>query len=379
MTTEFANEITDVAKAIYEYAELGSSEYKSSSYLVEAFKRHGFQVDFPYLGMKTAFKARYFNGKPMVGLLAEYDALPNGHSCGHDLIAAWAFGTAIRLKDEFGISVTVFGTPSEEGIGEYAGSKAKFAQSGAFSDVDYVIGMHPDDRWAVGSTSLADLTIEAQFIGKSSHLLSPDYGINALDPLVESYVALSNFRRSVPNSKYPVIGMIVKEGGRASNVIPDKASMEIDIRAKKKADLAGFVDQIERILKMEGEMHYCKLNINEVTPIYDEYKSNRVIDSLLEEECQKHAVNPFNVDRSGEEPMGSTDEANVSQVIPTGHLDVKIVDPGIPAHTDEFRIAADPSRSGKTLLKAIDITVETIKTIWQDKKFMNKIKEEFKK
>ncbi|MEM4878309.1 MAG: M20 family peptidase, partial [Thermoplasmata archaeon] len=118
MEEKLKNEILEISKKIYEYAEIGSEERKSSRLLVESLRSHGFKVEYPYLNMETAFRAEWGEGKPAVGLLAEYDALPNGHSCGHNLIAAWAYGTAVLLtKSIKSGKVVVFGTPSEEGIG----------------------------------------------------------------------------------------------------------------------------------------------------------------------------------------------------------------------------------------------------------------------
>ena len=222
LLNENKSSIIELSKEIYNLAEPGSREYRSSGLIMDKLRENGFTITNPYMNMKTAFRAEYGVGTPVVGLLTEYDALPNGHSCGHNLIAAWSYGTAVILKNLIkNGKIVVFGTPSEEGIGDYAGSKAVMAANNAFNNVDFVIGMHPDDRWAVGSKALADAEIEFTFKGIASHMAaSPDYGINALDALVTSYVAINNMRDSVKNDKHAVIGMIIKEGGKASNIIP---------------------------------------------------------------------------------------------------------------------------------------------------------------
>ncbi|CAC11380.1 conserved hypothetical protein [Thermoplasma acidophilum] len=378
MRKEIRDETLEVSRRIYEYAELGSQEYRSSRLIADHLSRHGFNVEMPYGGMETAFRATCYRGGPSVGVLAEYDALPNGHSCGHNLIAAWAFGTAVTLCEDFGISVTVFGTPSEEGIGPYAGSKAILVEKNLIRDVDFVIGMHPDDRWAVGSVSLADLTIEAEFSGKSSHLLGPDYGINALTPAIETYIALNNLRSSISDLKRPIIGMIIREGGKASNVIPDRSVMEIDLRSSKRRYLEDLAARAKDIIGNISRMHGCDFRIRDVTPVYEEYISNETIDNTLEEELRSHGIDPVNVHRTNEAAMGSTDEANISHIIPTGHIDVKIVQPSIPAHTDEFRMAADPDKAADPLMTAIEATASAAAKITRDRNLMKKMKNEFK-
>ena len=94
------NDIVDLSRSIYELAEIGSKEVKSSELLVSKLKARRFTVQKPFDGMNTAFKASKGSGHPVIGLLAEYDALPNGHSCGHNLISAWAYGVAIVLAEK---------------------------------------------------------------------------------------------------------------------------------------------------------------------------------------------------------------------------------------------------------------------------------------
>ncbi|MHB8562295.1 MAG: amidohydrolase, partial [Thermoplasmataceae archaeon] len=242
--------IIKLSNDIYNFSEPGSMEFRSSEEIIGKLKGNGFVVQENYLGLKTAFRAEFGSGTPVMGLLMEYDALPNGHSCGHNLIAAWAYGTALVLKDLMrGGKIVLFGTPSEEGIGPYAGSKIIMAGSGSFSGIDFMFGMHPDDRWCVGCKALADLQIEFTFRGKSSHMAaSPSEGINALDALVTSYTAINNSRDWAAVDSHLVIGMIIKEGGKASNVIPDRAVLEVDMRSTSSRFLRTFRDRIVNIV-----------------------------------------------------------------------------------------------------------------------------------
>jgi amidohydrolase len=376
----YKNSIISLSERIYEFAELGSSEYKSSALIMEEFRKEGFTITNPYMGMDTAFRAEYGVGSPAVGILMEYDALPNGHSCGHNLISAWAYGTAMAVKN-FILSgkIVVFGTPSEEGIGPYAGGKARMAESNAFRNIDFVIGMHPDDRWAVGSRALADSEMEFIFHGKSAHMAaSPCYGINALDALVTSYSAINNMRDRARSDRNIVIGMVIREGGKASNVVPDRAVMEVDLRSSSSSFLTGFTEQIKRLVKGISDGYGTRLEIKDLMPMYTEYNANRVIDSILYGELTKIGINSVNIDETDDPACSSTDEANVSLVVPTGHIDMKI-GTGLPGHSDQFREAADPHRASESLMAAISAASSGILQIMGTRKYIEQIKEEFDK
>jgi amidohydrolase len=376
--TQYKNSILTVSEKIYGFAELGSKEYKSSRLMMDELQNEGFTITNPYMGMDTAFRAEYGVGSPTVGILMEYDALPNGHSCGHNLISAWAFGTAIVLKNLISTGkIVIFGTPSEEGIGPYAGSKATMAKLGAFNNIDFVIGMHPDDRWAVGSKALADSEMEFTFHGRSSHMAaSPCYGINALDALVTTYSAINNMRDWAKGDKHIVVGMVIREGGKASNVVPDRATMEVDLRSSSSSFLTEFVEKIRKLANGISDGYGTTLEIKDLMPMYTEYNANSAIDKVLYKELEKIGINPFNIDDSDETASGSTDEANISLVVPTGHIDMKI-GTGLPGHSDQFREAANPSRAGENLLKAIHAASSAILQIMGDKNNLKTIKEEF--
>lgn len=372
------DEIIKLSSDIYNFAELGSAEFRSSSEIIEKLRENGFTVKENYLDMKTAFRAEYGSGEPAIGLLMEYDALPNGHSCGHNLISAWAFGTAVVLRDLMSSGrIVLFGTPSEEGIGPYAGSKIIMANSGSFSDIDFMFGMHPDDRWCVGCKALADLQIEFVFKGKSSHMAaSPSEGINALDALVTSYVAINNSRDWAGVDKHLVVGMIIKEGGKASNVIPDRAVLEVDMRSTSSEFLESFENKIRMMVSSICKGFGAELEIKDLIPMYTEYSANSIIDSVLQSELKKLGIAPLNLDLSTEIASGSTDEANVSLKVPTGHIDMKVGE-NLPGHSDLFRIASEPERNRENLRTAINATVNSALRIIRDHDIMDKIKKEF--
>ncbi len=371
--------IRKVSSSIFEFAELGSTEFRSSELLVNSLREHGFTVEFPYMGMKTAFRAEIGKGSPTIGFLAEYDALPNGHSCGHNVISGWAYGTALTVSRHMkNGKVVVFGTPSEEGIGEYAGSKAPMAQNGAFRDIDIMFGCHPDDKWSVGTTALSDITMQFIFHGKASHAAdAPEEGINALDAAVMAYQGINNLRSWIKMDKHPVIGMLFREAGLAVNVIPERAVLEVDVRSTSGEFLKTLADKVKAVARGAAEAMGATVESREVTPLYENYVNNFTLNGILREELQAIGIQAHET-LPEELPSGSTDEANVSKAAPTGHIDICISDRKIPGHSDQFREAADPSRSMDNMAKGILATSNAVLRILGDGSIVDRAKAEFR-
>ena len=146
---DYTEDIVRVSKRIHTEPELGHKEIKASKLLVEELEKHGFEVKLGVAGMTTAFIARKGTGTPKIGILAEYDCLPGiGHACGHNLIAASAFGAAVGLGDiieELGATVIVYGTPAEEGVVQNAGGKVVMIDEIKEADVSMMI--HAGPSW----------------------------------------------------------------------------------------------------------------------------------------------------------------------------------------------------------------------------------------
>jgi len=369
------NDIFEISKKVFNLAEIGSKEFKKSNLLSDFLKKNDFKVKKPYKGMKTAFRAEYGSGRPVVGLLCEEDALPNGHSCGHNLIAAWAVGTAIKLKEKgYKGKIAVIGTPSEEGIGEYAGSKDMLVKAGSFNDIDFVIGVHPDSQWNVGCQSTADITAEIVFKGKASHLEEAEKGANALDALIATYISIRNATASFNKYLHVLVGMYVKEGGQASNIIPDRTVLEVDIRSTKNSYLTHAYSRIKKIAIGVGKAYKTETTVRQITPVYWCYRNAQVIDEILYEKLKKQGINATKLYKKEDQQVGATDEANVSRVVPTGHIDFRIAPKSVAGHSDKFRELAGSSDSFEPLKKTIIAAVDACFSIENDKLTKNKIK-----
>ncbi len=238
-----------LARKIWETPELGLKETRSSAAIAEALEKEGFQVTWNVGGEATAFVATAGSGSPVIGFIAEYDALPSlsqaagkakkealvengaGHGCGHNLLGTAGTAAAIaanreRVARKLPGAIRLFGTPAEEVLF----GKTFMARDGAFQRTDAVLTWHPDDQnRVVNRTRLAALAAEVEFFGRSAHAASsPWLGRSALDALALFDHAMALMREHVrPTAR---IHRIVKDGGAAANIIPDHAKGEYWLR-----------------------------------------------------------------------------------------------------------------------------------------------------
>ncbi len=164
-----AEQLIEVSRQIHDTPELRFEERFAAKTLTEALQRFGMAPEYPIGGLDTAFRADFGQGAaPRVAILAEYDALPNGHACGHNLIAGAALGAAVGLhavRDQLPGSVSILGTPAEEG----GGGKVILIEQDAFANVDAAMMFHPFDRNLLTNPALANRPLTATFHGKNSH------------------------------------------------------------------------------------------------------------------------------------------------------------------------------------------------------------------
>ena len=238
----------EIARTIWEYAEVGYQETKSSKLLQQTLRGEGFTVEAGVANIPTAFVASQGDGGPVIAILAEFDALPGinqdaissrlpiegklaGHACGHNLFGAGSVGAAIAIKhwlEETGTSGTVrlIGTPAEEG----GSGKVYLVRDGLFDDVDLALHWHAGDRnSAAARTTLANRSAKFRFRGISAHAAgAPEKARSALDA-VEAFNHMINLMREhVPQETR--IHYVITAGGNAPNVVPDFAEVYYYVR-----------------------------------------------------------------------------------------------------------------------------------------------------
>ncbi len=339
---------TDMAIRIAENPELGEQEFETSKMLVEALSARGWNVEYPYIGLPTAFNAVKRNGDgPVVAFMAEYDALPDlGHACGHNLNGVISLLGGIALADALGEEVKgeirIVGTPAEE----TNGAKVEMANKGVFDDVDFAMMAH-----AVGDTtkplyrSLAIIPVEFNFTGFASHAAaSPWDGRNALNGLQLLYHALDMLRQHVrPETR--IHGVITK-GGEAPNIVPDFAQASFYFRSPNRNYLETVLEKAYDCARGAALATGTKVTWRHHQTSFYELLPNPEIErrmmEVLDELSIPYSSQPF----SG----GSTDVGNVSWKCPTIHLGLAVTDKKIALHTKEFaQIVATPENARKAV------------------------------
>jgi amidohydrolase len=321
--------------------ELGSEEYKSSKLLVDELIKHGFEVEYPFFNMDTAFKGIYKSKKdgPIIAILCEYDALPGiGHGCGHNIIGTSGIGAAIvvsKMIDKIGGQIWAIGTPAEEAHGPYMFSKVPMSRDGVFKDVDVSMMVHPSpSQNMVCANFLGATSISIEFKGKTAHAAADAHnGANALNAAVLTYMAIHSNRQQLRRDANPVVHGIITEGGLASNIIPDKAALMFGVRSSDDKYIPTMVEMVVNSAKGAALATGCEVTTKVV---------NGVRPTLRNEPLEKLWFDVFKM--LGEEvidpditatmiPRGSTDFGDVSQVVPGIHPMVGLGVDGVTAHS----------------------------------------------
>jgi aminobenzoyl-glutamate utilization protein B len=256
-----------VSRQIWELAETGLEETRSSALVADVLEKEGFKVQRGVAGMPTAFVATAGSGSPVIAILAEYDALPGlsqkageaqkdplakgapGHGCGHNLLGTAAVAAAVaanqsRIAKRLPGTIKVFGTPAEEVIS--ANGKTFMLKAGAFQGTDVVLSWHPDDvNEVIAGTRLAVASASIEFFGKTAHAAaSPWLGRSALDSMEVFEHAMSLMREHIlPTAR---IHRVIRNGGLAANIIPDYSKVEWWLRDAKDASVHEMLERMRK-------------------------------------------------------------------------------------------------------------------------------------
>ncbi len=262
-------EIINVADRVWEFSELSLQEYKSAELFCKILKEEGFTVEEGISGIPTAFSASFGEGRPAIGILAEYDALSglsqkggslkkeelkvggNGHGCGHNLLGAGAFGAALGIKKYLEEShkkgkVVLYGCPGEEGLA----SKAFMARDGEWKKLDAALTWHPEDcnEVATGSSNSCIQSLYS-FKGRASHAAgAPEKGRSALDAVELMNIGVQ-FLREHMSDRARVHYAITDAGGVSPNVVQPAASVLYMIRSNRVREALELKKRVDDIAK----------------------------------------------------------------------------------------------------------------------------------
>ncbi|MDR9391427.1 MAG: M20 family metallopeptidase [Trueperaceae bacterium] len=360
-----SQDLVALSHRIHAHPEIRFEEHRASAWLTDALEREGFEVQRPAGGLETAFVARKRGGGgdgPTVAILCEYDALEGlGHACGHNVIATIGLGGGLALgasMDQLPGELRVIGCPGEEG----GGGKAYLVEAGVFDDVDAAMMIHPLAEDRQGGPSLARVGWDVTFTGEPAHAaMAPHLGVNALDAVRLAFSGLDAMRQQV-TSDVRLHG-IVREGGDAANIIPERASMRLLVRCADRGYLFdSLVPRARNVLEGAALMTGCDVEVNEIGPAYENMIPNRALAERYAEHARSLGRSPAAID--ADDYGGSTDMGNVSQRLPALHAYIAIDDEAKP-HTAPFEIAAASPRGdaavvdGAKLLAALAADVLT--------------------
>ena len=370
--------IEKVALEIWDYAELGYQEEKSSSLLAKSLEDEGFVVKKGLAGIPSAFTAEYNNGGPIIGILGEFDALPGlaqtsspfkevihnetgaGHACGHHLFGAASAWAAVAIKEwlvKNNVKGTIrfYGTPAEEG----GSGKVYMVREGLFNDVDIVLHWHPDDSNSANSrTSNSNKSAKFTFRGISAHAAgSPEQGRSALDGVEAMNHMVNMMREHIPQESR--IHYVITKGGLAPNVVPDLAEVYYYVRHPKMSVVEDLFTRVVNTAsgaaigtdtKMTYEVmhgnfsllpndtlqkivHKNLEDLGGITYNEDEYKyASEIYTTFFEPDNEigsQELVRPFKTSHG----YGSTDVGDVSWNVPTAGLRTATWVPGTASHS----------------------------------------------
>lgn len=411
-------------KTIWGHPELGFLEEKSSNVLQSHLKENGFEVEAGVAGMPTAFVATYGSGSPVIGILAEFDALPglsqdtvpyrkplveggSGHGCGHNLFGVGSVSGAVAISKWLAESghqgtIKVFGSPAEEG----GGGKVYLVRDGYFKGVDVVLDWHPGSGNGVsvgGGTAIQ--MVDFHFYGRTAHAAgNPWRGRSALDGVEALNYMVNLLREHVPTSSR--IHYVIPNGGEAPNVVPDYARVSYYIRSPKRESLKELKDWIVAAAqgaaagtqtKVEAEIvagFYERLynrklaevlqrNLEQVGGVtYDDRErrfAEEIVKGLGEDVAilkQVTVVRPLAEERPST-GGGSSDVGDVSWNVPTASFGTAGFIPGTAGHSWQ-NVASDGTTIGtKALINAGKVFTLSAIELFTNPKLIDEVKAEF--
>jgi amidohydrolase len=332
-------ELVELSHAIHAEPELAFAEHRSCAKTQTLVAERGFEITSAIGGLDTAFRADYGDGPLVVGICAEYDALPGiGHACGHNIIAASAVGTALALAevaDQLGLTVVLFGTPAEE----KGGGKVLLLNAGAFDDVVATVMMHPGPLDIAAARSLALSQVAVEYRGRAAHAaVAPYLGVNAVDAVTVAQVAIGLLRQQMAPGQ--MAHGIVTDGGQAANIIPARAEMHYTMRANDSASLRELEQRMADCFLAGAVATGCEHEVVETEPSYNELTPDAWLADTFRAEMVRVGRSPVSAELEAALPLGSTDMGNVTQMMPGIHPIVGIDAGGASVHQQEFAAAA---------------------------------------
>jgi aminobenzoyl-glutamate utilization protein B len=418
-----AQDLIALSDQVWGFAETALRETRSAAVLADYAEKQGFRVTRGVAGMPTAFIAEYGSGRPMIGIMGEYDALPGvsqkaeptrtpllanapGHGCGHNLFGAASLGAAAAIKDlidqkKLTGTVRFYGTPAEESVG----GKVYLAREGAFKDVDVMLVWHPSDRTVAdngSSQAIVDFIVE--FRGRTAHAAFDPWNARSAADAVEAFTHGVNLLREHVR---PSVRMhyTVQRAGDVPNVVPDYAKVWMWVRDSKTAGITPVLDRVKEIAEGAAKIAGVESQFTVQAGDYEmlvNHTGARLLDRNLkwlgpitytpaEQEFARAIQRTVSLPERGvvgepqplKEPApaepegGSTDVGDVSWLVPTLHFSATTGVWDSPWHAWPVVATGGMSIGHKGMLHAAKVIAVTAVDLFQDVKLREAIRAEF--
>jgi len=372
----YRDEVFELNDFMADYPEVSGKEYEAVKKIVTLLTQKGLQVEYPFAGLENSFKATINKNKEKkAAILVEYDALPDiGHGCGHcasGSISILAGLILYELKDRIDAQIDIIGTPDEE----FMGGKIILAEKGVFDQYDFAIMIHMNNNKNYVYTGFLALDgLEFQFTGKPSHAAaSPWEGKNALNAVQLMFHAIDMMRQHVkPDIR---IHGYIKEGGKASNIIPDFASAEVLTRGIERKYLDEITEWVKDCARAAALATRTSLEIRTICPPFKDLAPNKTAENLLREIYNDLGLEITDLEN---QPYASSDIGEIDYICPSFHPFISIGEP-FELHTKEFASAMKSKKTHDAILKGGEIIARFVISVFDNTQLLDNIKEEHKR
>lgn len=347
--------LVKMSDEIFDNPELAFEENFSSKILEDYLEHNGFYVERGLGNLKTAFRAIYRSNEDSeinIGLLCEYDALPMGHGCGHQLQGPSIVGAAVALRKlELPFNLIVYGTPAEEG----GGGKIKMLEQNFMKELDIALMMHGGPATQVDVKSMAMSTHKVIFKGKSSHsALKPEDGRSALDALMLAFQGIEFLREHVKEDTR--MHYTISELPGPPNVVPSRAVGEFSLRSYNSKYLNEIVARFEKIVNGAALMTETNVEVKNVKRLESKVPVHSLNELLIN---NAKLINAPNL-KQAREKTGSTDFGNVTYIIPGACIRVQFVPDGTTSHSDVFLEYGKTKEAHECIINSAKILAATV-------------------
>lgn len=370
-------ELTALNDDIADHPEISGEEYETSKKIVTLLQAHGYQTEYPFAGLDTAFKGVYGSDshKYKVAILTEYDALPEiGHACGHCLSGSISVlaGLATKdLQDELNADIHIIGTPIEE----TDGAKCTMVEKGIFDHYDMAIMVHLYNSTLLTPKLQGLASYMYRFHGKAAHAsAAPWEGNNALNAAQLMFHAIDMLRQHcTPDAQFHGI---IRNGGEAPNIVPEEVSAEFYIRALDKKYLQELMKKVDDCAAGAALATQTTWDKYPTAAVYDNMKPNSTGTAALKEIYDELGIE---VNGDSDKIFGSSDAGNVSFACPGFHPCLQVVDADTPIHTRGFAEAMKSERAHRALVDGAKIIALQIAKIFSDEERIKAMKADFER